>query len=122
MGFLLALVCLALSSWAFFKLCCRLIALKKKPLLIAFAFLTALGVGLGISASFFLEYHPRADFRIAGFPIPIVFFHLEDGQWVDFPTPPIQAWLTALANMALLTVLATAPLWLIPSPRPNSAH
>jgi len=51
--------------------------------------------------------------RIGSFPIPVVFFHLEDGDWVDFPVPEFQAWAAALANVISITALATLPLWLI---------
>jgi hypothetical protein len=29
----------------------------------------------------------RDHYRIVGLPMPMVFFHLEDGQWVDFIVP-----------------------------------
>ena len=51
--------------------------------------------------------------RIGSFPIPVVFFHLEDGQWVDFPVPGFQAWSAVLTNIVTITALATVPLWLL---------
>jgi hypothetical protein len=43
----------------------------------------------------------------------MVFFHLEDGQWVDFPVPPFQAWSAAFTNIIAITALATLPLSLL---------
>jgi hypothetical protein len=51
--------------------------------------------------------------RIGSFPLPIVFFHLEEGRWVDFPVPEFQAWSAMLANIIAIIALATLPLWLV---------
>jgi len=53
------------------------------------------------------------NFRIGSFPIPVVFFRLEQDQWVDFPVPAFQAWLAMLANIITIIALATLPLWLV---------
>jgi hypothetical protein len=47
----------------------------------------SLGAALGVWLSFFVEYKWGANMRVIGFPVPLGFFHLEDGNWVDFPLP-----------------------------------
>ncbi len=37
--------------------------------------------------------------RVMGFPVPGVFFHLEDGQWVDFVAP--FPWLNMVTDICL---------------------
>lgn len=80
---------------------------------IAFAVLVVIGLSVGTWCAFQCEYPIGADYRIGSFPIPIVFFHLEDGQWVDFPAPEFQAWSAAFTNIITITALATVPLWLL---------
>lgn len=80
---------------------------------IAFGVLAACGVALGIWCAFYCEYHVGANYRFGSFPIPIVFFHFEDGQWVDYPVPQFQAWAAAFANVVTITALSTLPLWLL---------
>jgi hypothetical protein len=71
----------------------------------------ACGLALGIWCAFYCEYHVGTSYRIGSFPIPVVFFHLEDGQWIDFPVPEFQAWAAAFTNVITITALATLPLW-----------
>jgi hypothetical protein len=80
---------------------------------LAFSFLAACGIAAGIWCAFYVEYHIGSRYRIGGFPIPIVFFHLEDGQWVDFPVPTFQLWATVFTNIIAITALATLPVWLV---------
>jgi hypothetical protein len=79
---------------------------------VAFFILSLLGISGGIWCAH-LEYPLGQHFRIGSFPIPVVFFHLEDGQWVDFPVPGFQAWSAVLTNAITITALATVPLWLL---------
>jgi hypothetical protein len=60
----------------------------------------AIGVGaaLGVWLSLFVEYKWGSTMRVIGFPIPVCFFHLEDGSWVDFPLPPGMGYLGCAAN------------------------
>ena len=47
----------------------------------------ALGVALGVWLARFVEYKWGAGMRVIGFPVPVCFFHLEDGRWVDYLPP-----------------------------------
>ena len=71
------------------------------------------GVAVGIWCAFYVEYHIGSRYRIGSFPIPVVFFHLEHGDWEDFPVPELQAWAAMFANVITITALATLPLWLV---------
>lgn len=112
MGFLLIIVFLALSSWMLIALFRRLwLKHVSTGWWIAFGVLFVCGVALGIWCAFYCEYHVGARFRIASFPIPVVFFQLEDGNWVDFPVPQFQAWSAAFTNVITIAALAVLPLW-----------
>jgi len=116
MGFLLVIVFLALSSWSIVSLFRRLHHHHVGAgWWVAFAVLAACGVILGIWCALYCEYHIGARFRIIGFPIPGVFFHLEDGQWVDFPVPEFQAYAEVFTNVVTVIALVTLPLWLASS-------
>jgi hypothetical protein len=80
---------------------------------VVFGVLSFCGATLGVWCASFCEYPVGTYFRLAGFPIPVVFFHLEDGVWVDFPVPKFQAFASALTNIIAVIVLATLPLWLV---------
>ncbi len=58
----------------------------------------ALGVALGVWLALFVEYHWGAGTRVIGFPVPVCFFHLEDGNWVDFIPPAAMQYLGWTAN------------------------
>ena len=114
MGILLVIVFLALSSWVLFALFRRLLRQRVATgWWIAFGVLIACGAALGIWCAFYCEYHVGARYRIGSFPIPVVFFHLEDGDWVDFPVPKFQAWSAVFTNVITIIALATLPLWLV---------
>jgi hypothetical protein len=49
---------------------------------------------------------------VGSFPIPIVFFRLEDGHWIDFPVPAFQAWASVFTNIIAITAFALLPVWL----------
>src|SRR5439155_7620795 len=80
---------------------------------VAFGILVVIGVVAGIWVAFHFEYPLGARYRVGSFPLPVVFFHMEDGQWVDFPVPAFQAWASALTNVITITALATIPFCLI---------
>ena len=114
MGILIVILFLALSVWTFVALFRRLHRQHaSRGLWFAFSVLAASGVAVGIWCALYCEYHLGARFRIGSFPIPVVFFHFEDGQWVDFPVPAFQAWLAVAANIITITALATLPVWLV---------
>jgi len=57
-----------------------------------------IGVALGVWLALFVEYHWGARMRVIGFPVPVCFFHLEDGNWIDYLIPTPMQWLGAAAN------------------------
>jgi hypothetical protein len=77
---------------------------------VGIALLSVIGIAVGIWCAFHFEYHLSARYRVGSFPLPVVFFHLEDGRWVDFPVPEIQASAAAITNVITITALATLPI------------
>ena len=57
----------------------------KQPWHIAACF--AVGLALAIWMTFFIRYRNGADLRVQGFPIPLVFFHLEGQVWTQTILP-----------------------------------
>ena len=81
MGIFIVIVFLALSSWAFIALVRRLRRERVSTAWwLGFGTLATVGVALGVWCAFHFEYHLGSRYRVGSFPIPIVFFHLEDGQ------------------------------------------
>ena len=112
MGMLIVITFLALSSWTIISLFKRLSRQRvSKAWWIAFGVLFAAGVALGIWCAFFCEYRASARLRVQSFPIPVDLFHLEDGNWVDFPVPKFQGCLAFIANVIAIIALAELPLW-----------
>jgi hypothetical protein len=69
----------------------------------------ALGAAVGVWCGFFCEYRPIEELRVFSFPVPAYFFHLEDGDWVDYVVPaPL---VVAVCNSLSLTLLAVLPVW-----------
>jgi hypothetical protein len=127
MGILIVIVFLAVSSWLLVALFRRLRWQQvSNRTWVAFGVLAACGIALGVWCAFYCEYYVGTRYRIGGFPIPIVFFHLEDGQWIDFPVPEFQAWSAAFANVVTITALATLPVrlvaWRPHKSRPETRH
>lgn len=114
MGIFIVILFLAPSSWALVALCRRLRRQRATAARwLAFGVLVAVGIAVGTWCAFYVEYHIGPRYRIGSFPIPVVFFHLEHGNWVDFPVPEFQAWTTIFANIITITALTTLPLWLV---------
>jgi hypothetical protein len=113
MGMALVVALLIGSSWLLVSLVHRF---RRKrvtaPWWIALAILVAVGIAVGVWCAFFFEYQVGPRYRFVSFPLPVAFFHLEGGEWVDFPVPSFQAWAAALTNIISVTALATSPLWL----------
>src|SRR5205809_164517 len=94
-GALLILALLSASSWTFVSLIHRLRRTHASVRWwVTFAALVVIGLLAGVWCAFYFEYHWGPRYRVASFPVPVVFFHLEDGDWVDFPVPRAQAWAT----------------------------
>lgn len=114
MGILFVIFFLTASGWMLTALFRRLRRQHvSRSLWFAFSGLAACGIAAGVWCACFVEYHLGTHFRIGSFPIPVVFFHFEDNQWVDFPVPPVQAWLAIATNIITITALATLPVWLL---------
>jgi hypothetical protein len=113
LGMLFVIAFLAGSSWALVSVVRRL---RREHAgarwWVGFFILSLVGLSGGIWCAN-VEYPFGQHFRIGSFPIPVVFFHLEDGQWVDFPVPEFQAWSALFTNIITITALATMPLWLL---------
>src|SRR5579859_2473758 len=100
MGIVFVRLFFALSAWSLVALLRRFRRERAGPVRwIAFGLLAACGAALGAWCSLNFEYHAGARLRIGGFPLPPVFFHLEDGNWVDFPVPDFQMWPAVFANI-----------------------
>ena len=123
MGMFIVIVFLALSSWALVALFRQLRRQRATAgRWLAFGILVACGVSIGIWCALYVEYNVGTRYRIGSFPIPVVFFHLEDGAWMDFPVPEFQVWATIFANIITITALATLPLWLVSWPSRRHEH
>ena len=110
-GTLFVIAFFAASIWALVSLVRRLRRERAgTPWWIGFVVLAVLGIAVGVWCAFHFEYRLGAHYRVGSFPLPVVFFHLEDGQWVDFPVPKFQAWAAVFTNVITITALATLPL------------
>jgi hypothetical protein len=79
----------------------RWLQLKQWPRLLAAA---ALGLALALWLTFFLQYRNGPKSRIQGFPVPLVFLHLEDQTWTRTSLPSALPYAGAAADF--LTGLA----------------
>jgi hypothetical protein len=76
---------------------------------VGLALSAALGAAAGIWCGFFCEYYALEELRVFSFPVPAYFFHLEDGDWVDYVVPaPL---VVAGCNSLSLALLAVVPVW-----------
>lgn len=48
-----------------------------------------IGLALAVWLTFFVKYSSGSTLRVRGFPIPLVFFHLEDKTWTHTTLPAI---------------------------------
>jgi heme A synthase len=112
MGFIIVIIVLALSAWAVLATVRRLRQTKAgRAWWLAFALLLAVGCGAGAWFAFRFEYQVSPEMRYASFPVPLAFFHLEQGRWVDFITPPHVMYPGLVANVASFAALALLPLF-----------
>ena len=115
MGYLFVILVLSLSLWILLLLF-RQFRHHHVSIVwwVAFGLLCAGGGKIaGSWCAFYCEYSIRARYRIGSFPIPIVVFHLEQGEWVDFPVPRSQAWLALFTNIITIVAVSLLPLWLV---------
>jgi hypothetical protein len=78
-----------------------------------FAVLTGSGLAAGKWLAFDFEYQVSPRIRFASFPIPLALFHLENGQWVDYITPPPIMYSGLVANVLAPVGVALLPLLLL---------
>src|SRR6185369_43925 len=110
MGLIIIVVILAVSIWTLFATFRRLRRNSvSSAWWLAFSFHAIVGLMIGCWLAFRFEYQVSPTMRFASFPIPLCFFHFEDGQWVDFPTPPIVMFPGLFANVVAIIALATLP-------------
>jgi cytochrome bd-type quinol oxidase subunit 2 len=110
MGFLIIIALLALSSWMLFVTVRRLRRRHaSQAWWLAFFGFAIVGVVLGYWLAFHFEYQASSQLRFFSFPIPVNFFHLEDGQWVDFPTPLVFGYPAMFTNIVAITAFAVLP-------------
>jgi hypothetical protein len=64
----------------------------------------AVGIALAIWLTFFIRYRSGSDLRVQGFPIPLVFYHLEGKTWTETVLPSTLPYIGTVANF--LTGLA----------------
>lgn len=122
-GILLIIIFFVASSWALVSVVRRLRRERVGARCWGvFTLLALLGGVVGFWCAFDCEYQLGAAFRVGGFPLPVVFFHLENGRWVDFPVPKFQGWATAFTNVISIMALVTLPLWLVFWQRHRNAH
>jgi hypothetical protein len=86
--FVLSIVLLALSVWGVVVTVRRFRqASAGRAWWLAFSVFGVLGLTVGAWFAFRFEYQVSPKFRFIGFPVPVAFLHLEDGQWIDFIIP-----------------------------------
>ena len=113
MGFPIVIVLLVLSSWGVLATFHRLRRTHAgRAWWSAFAVLAVFGLAAGCWLAFSFEYQVSPQMRYASFPMPLAFFHLEGGQWVDFVTPPHVMYPGLVANVIAVVALALLPLLL----------
>jgi hypothetical protein len=113
MSFLIVTALLALSSWGVFATFRRLRRTQaSRAWWLAFASLVVVGLVAGCWLAFSFQYQVTPRMRYVSFPIPLAFFHLEDGQWIDFVTPPYVMYPGLVANVIAVVAVALLPLLL----------
>jgi hypothetical protein len=89
LGLILAVVLLALSAWGVVATVRRFRQIGAgRGWWSSFGVFGVLGMAVGAWFAFRVEYQVSPEFRFIGFPVPVAFFHLEDGRWTDFIIPP----------------------------------
>jgi hypothetical protein len=75
----------------------------------AFSLLALAGGAPGIWLGVFFEYQASAQLRVAGFPLPLALFVLENGNWIDYVhSRPITY------SLAVINILAGVAVALVP--------
>jgi hypothetical protein len=98
MGLLFVLLIAIPSVWITISTTKKVTYARNMKLWFAFLILAVIGMVLGLLWTNW-QYHIGSKMRIQGFPMPLVFFHFEDNQWIDFPLPLYVSWPGFLANI-----------------------
>jgi hypothetical protein len=111
-GILFILALAGLATWTVVKVARTIERLQARGIWwITFAFLATCGPVAGLWSTFAFEYQASERMRIAGFPVPMAFFHLEDGNWIDF-IPATSVQMPGIATDLLSEVaVCLLPLW-----------
>jgi hypothetical protein len=113
MGFLIVILLFGLSSWGMFATFRRLRRTHAgRTWWYAFSALVVVGIAAGTWLALRFEYHVSPQMRCVSFPMPLAFFHLEDGHWVDFVTPPYVMYPGLVANILSVVAVLLLPLLL----------
>ncbi|NBR85859.1 MAG: hypothetical protein EB141_01845 [Verrucomicrobia bacterium] len=112
MGFVIVISVLALGLWSIFLTSQRLLrAHANRAWWCVFVVLSVAGLAAGCWLAFNFEYQVSPRTRCASFPLPLAFFRLEDGRWVDFVTPTYVMYPGLVANVVAIVAMALLPLW-----------
>ena len=113
MGFLIVTAVLALSLWAVIGTFRRL---RSKHVgrnwWLLFAALAFVGVAAGSWMALRFEYQASPSVRFFSFPVPLAFFRLENGRWVDYVTPPHVLYPGVVSNIVAVVGALLLPLLL----------
>jgi hypothetical protein len=66
----------------------------------------------GVWLALTVDYRVSPKMRFLSFPMPLAFFHLEDGRWIDFVTPPHVMYPGLVANVISVVALSLLPVWI----------
>ena len=101
----------------------RVLFRQRRVQLVIFIATLIVGAAVGWWLGFTFTYHANKELQILGCPLPLVAFHLEGGNWIDYVMPiPL---LNAVLNLIILILLSVAPLNILfrfPREQPESAE
>jgi heme A synthase len=123
-GLLIIFVVLGLGSWGIFTTARRLRRMSAgRWWWFAFVALLIVGIVAGSWLAFRLEYQVSPRMRVASFPLPLAFYRLEGGTWVDYVIPRFVLYPGLVANVVAIIAFTLSPLLFAGamSRRPDSA-
>lgn len=112
MGFLIVMAVLGLSwagIWGTWRRLRRVNA--SRVWWVRFGALAVVGAVAGVGLAIAADYQVSPTMRFGSFPVPLVFYQLEDGRWIDFVTPPFVLYPGVVANISSVIAAAVVPLW-----------
>jgi hypothetical protein len=114
MGIIIVSLVLVASGWMIISTTRKLAGARNKKLWAIGITLTVLGIVMGCILSV-QEYQAGTTMRVVGIPMPLGFFHFENGQWLDFPLPAYVLWPAYFANVIFWMAICLLPLRLCAS-------